>query len=832
MARRSTKLALWMVALFAWALGSCKPPPPQIMLRIETDIPQGLGQVLEAVSIELINPQTGTRFHQSQVVIGERRLPGDFAISWNGRYPILDVRVTAQQRDALDRDDGFRDLFTVRAVATFPREDAVVLWVYLANRCLLAQNRNCPQGFTCGRAGCEPETRGELRSVREDAGPPEVSVVSTLDAAAMDASIDAPSEAGPCAAGLILCGGSCVDPTSNPSHCGGCGRGCTGLAGVATASCTASQCRIDQCEQGLGNCDGEAANGCETSLNGVMNCGACGARCSGATPICNAAGRTAMCSSGCNTAGGETRCGMTCVDVQTSLQHCGRCDNMCPDRPNFTRACTGGMCGGTCSTGFRDCDMVESNGCEVDTTSSVAHCGGCGMACPSRPNTAVSCSGSACTYACLAGFADCDGNAANGCETNTQSNTNNCGMCGRRCLAQANQSATCMGGVCAFPCLPGFLNCDGAAANGCEASTSAPTSCGSCANVCSGATPNCTAGVCTGTCAAPATECGMGMCVDTMTSTEHCGACGNTCPTVANATPMCSASRCSFTCSTGFGDCNAAPADGCETDTTSDALHCGRCANACPPRANATEFCSGGGCSFSCNSGFENCNANSADGCEADLTTSNTNCGMCGIRCAGAVANGSSSCVSGTCELVCDSGWEDLDMNASNGCETLMCPDRGLMCSSPLADPCRLYTVQCTAPNVGSCRPTGMNFTDGVFCLVPGSGADGTCSAGVCVPSSTDAGADGGCPDAGLMCQPLNQCMFGVFMCAGGAAVCVETTAKPPLATCTLGDGGMGLCNGAGVCNDPTDAGLDSMRMDSGRMLFGDGGMLSMDGGS
>jgi hypothetical protein len=35
----------------------------------------------------------------------------------------------------------------------------------------------------------------------------------------------------------------------------------------------------------------------------------------------------------------------------------------------------------TCNTGYADCNGVPSDGCEVDTTTDPAHCGGCGTAC-------------------------------------------------------------------------------------------------------------------------------------------------------------------------------------------------------------------------------------------------------------------------------------------------------------------------------------------------------------------------------------------------------------------------------------------------------------------
>lgn len=42
---------------------------------------------------------------------------------------------------------------------------------------------------------------------------------------------------------------------------------------------------IAACDQGFGNCDGESANGCETRLDDVPNCGACGQDCLGGSCV-------------------------------------------------------------------------------------------------------------------------------------------------------------------------------------------------------------------------------------------------------------------------------------------------------------------------------------------------------------------------------------------------------------------------------------------------------------------------------------------------------------------------------------------------------------------
>lgn len=57
-----------------------------------------------------------------------------------------------------------------------------------------------------------------------------------------------------------------------------------------------------------------------------------------------------------------------------------------------------------------------------------------GVVCDPAPNAAVACVGGDCVItACDAGFRDCDGNVANGCETSIQDDPRNCGRCGHVC---------------------------------------------------------------------------------------------------------------------------------------------------------------------------------------------------------------------------------------------------------------------------------------------------------------------------------------------------------------------------------------------------------------
>jgi hypothetical protein len=62
------------------------------------------------------------------------------------------------------------------------------------------------------------------------------------------------------------------------------------------------------------------------------------------------------------------------------------------------------------------------------------------------PNSTPACVSSACKVgSCNAGFADCNGVAADGCETNLNTSATNCGACGKVCAGgQSCVSASCV----------------------------------------------------------------------------------------------------------------------------------------------------------------------------------------------------------------------------------------------------------------------------------------------------------------------------------------------------------------------------------------------------
>lgn len=165
------------------------------------------------------------------------------------------------------------------------------------------------------------------------------------------------------------------------------------------------------------------------------------------------------CVPGCSTARacpvGRSCCAGACVDLTNSASHCGACGAPC-SIANGVGACREGMCAvGTCVGTFADCDRRVDNGCEVDTASDRAHCGACGAPCEPRPNGVATCAMGRCERRCAEGFADCDGDATNGCEVDLRSTVAHCGACNMACA-----SGVCREGNCQAP------RCDDRVRNG------------------------------------------------------------------------------------------------------------------------------------------------------------------------------------------------------------------------------------------------------------------------------------------------------------------------------------------------------------------------------
>ncbi len=364
----------------------------------------------------------------------------------------------------------------------------------------------------------------------------------------------------------------------------------------------------EACDGKDNDCDGSIDEDFELATD-PAHCGACGNACP-ADQVCDQGECAAQCS------GGLTDCSGGCFDIQIDVRHCGECDLPCAV-PNAINGCQGGSCTVSgCETGFADCNELPVDGCEIDIKTDPDHCGECGQVCSGFPNAVPICRNGACAMgACEPGFGNCNGSSFDGCETEIDSNTSNCGACGMACEVWE----FCVAGSCTDQCPDGLTNCGG-------------------------------------------------VCMDTVSDPRNCGGCGRVCVFVNATEPGCEQGVCQLgICDEGFGDCNDYPEDGCETLFGSPE-HCRACGDRCDyPQAEG--LCQEEGCAMgACEAGWTDCNGSDIDGCEIHTSADDENCGECGLACGRHWI-----CEQGVCEVGCDDS--DNDGAAAADCGGTDCDD-------------------------------------------------------------------------------------------------------------------------------------------------------------
>jgi hypothetical protein len=252
-------------------------------------------------------------------------------------------------------------------------------------------------------------------------------------------------------------------------------------------------------------------------------------------------------------------CGGTCVPSNDPSYGCGGASCAACTFANAANAACGadGTCKlGPCIGGYADCDGNPANGCETQLDRDPSNCSACGHVCGSA-NATAKCAGGACAIeSCNAGFDDCNKDPADGCETNLETDSSHCGVCARACTAVSTATLKCSAGACVIAaCMANTLSCDGDAANGCECSV--PHGQVSCSPP---APPVQDAGADAD--AAGAVDASAGG--DASTGVPGCYFAG---------------------CDAPYVDCDANRANGCEVDPTTDPNNCGTCGFSCGPQA-------------------------------------------------------------------------------------------------------------------------------------------------------------------------------------------------------------------------------------------------------
>jgi hypothetical protein len=244
------------------------------------------------------------------------------------------------------------------------------------------------------------------------------------------------------------------------------------------------------------------------------------------------------------------------------------------------------------------------------------------------------------------------------------------------------------------------------------------------------------------------------------------------------------------------GDCppGLRSCGGACVDTDTDHENCGACSSPCEP----AQVCSEGECLIECPSGKTSCSG----GC-VDLLTDIYNCGSCGNACT-AGRNAEPACRSGSCAVVCDEGWADLD--GDGNCDDDCVPTSPVEICNGLDDNCngqRDETFSCimgtTVACTTSCGSTGSGACSST-CQLPGPSA---CSP----PPETCNGADDDCD---------YQCDDGYTCCLGTSEACTNPEDVPGTrqcgAACTWSD----CCAAQEVCGNDYDDDCDGATDEAG----------------
>ncbi len=188
----------------------------------------------------------------------------------------------------------------------------------------------------------------------------------------------------------------------------------------------------------------------------------------------------------------------------------------------------------------------------TDTNSDSANCGACGKACAKGE----SCNNGKCSAAC-------QGTICGDSCVDLQSNAANCGACGKACKT----GETCVDGACGSCCTNGNTVCQGAggAPDSCANFKWDRNNCGACGTRCT-ATEMCTDSSCK---ACPAGNQCAGYCPDMKWDPFNCGACGKKCaPSESCVNGSC-------------GTCSGSVCGGMCTELRTDPFNCGACGTVC-----------------------------------------------------------------------------------------------------------------------------------------------------------------------------------------------------------------------------------------------------------
>jgi hypothetical protein len=338
-----------------------------------------------------------------------------------------------------------------------------------------------------------------------------------------------------CPTARTCCNGACTDLTSDIQNCGTCGKSCTDQQVCQDGACITKSCdtgQLHQCylpaQDDYGNC----VNDCPAGSSACR--GSCARQLAKEKRDCDA---SFSCPSSLSC------CGSTCKNFVTDLENCGACNHPCPVPANSSPTCTNGACGFICNAGFFACGdhcctagagAICCNGTCTNLNSDVQNCGSCNNVCPAPANSSPTCANGVCGFVCIAGFTQC-GNTCHDLITDP----NDCGACDKVCAGPANSRPTCANSLCGFLCDPGHPQCGNICCPSGPANSSPTCTNGVCGFICNSGYTRCgnicaylpgdlqNCGRCGNACPA-GTGCCNGQCTSLSTN-QNCGTCGNIC---------------------------------------------------------------------------------------------------------------------------------------------------------------------------------------------------------------------------------------------------------------------------------------------------------------
>ncbi|MCB9590570.1 MAG: hypothetical protein H6718_34490 [Polyangiaceae bacterium] len=152
--------------------------------------------------------------------------------------------------------------------------------------------------------------------------------------------------------------------------------------------------------------------------------------------------------------------------------------------------------------------------------------------------------------------------------------------------------------------------------------------------------------------------------------------CGATrCEDRAHTAATCNGGTCNYTCDSGWDDCDGDPSNGCEASLLVGA-RCGSCTTKC----EAGELCSeSAGCVAACSPPETQCSSRCVN-----LTASPSRCGGCSASNACADKPHSTPVCTGSCDNQCDDGYTKCGGNCvDTTADTANCGGCGLPCTAP-----------------------------------------------------------------------------------------------------------------------------------------------------